>query len=81
MISILMAVGFGGVPFFLLKTQRQNAQKNGDSRTKFIFRLLSVIWGGAFPLALMGAEVFDRNGVAVLISIFNFVYFCLAKLD
>ncbi len=36
--------------------------------------LLSII-GGSLPLALLGAQVIERNGIAVIFSLVGFMYF------
>jgi hypothetical protein len=34
---------------------------------------------GSVPLALLGVEVIERNGVAVILALVGFAYFCLLR--
>lgn len=78
LISILFVLGIQLIAGVILFVARSSRDAQGRDK-KFPLRFVVSILGGALPLALLGANIIERDGLAVLLALVGFVYFILIK--
>lgn len=77
-VSVLCVLLIQIIAFTLLLTSRNWRAKRDSPRGDGLGFWVSIL-GGALPIGLLGAELIERDGVAVLLALLGFVYFILVN--
>lgn len=75
-ILIVLVIQFiAGLALFLARPNQKDIRQGTAKHPRFWIS----VFGGAIPLALLGTEMIQRDGLAVLIALVGFLYFIVIK--
>ena len=77
-VSVLCVLLIQLLTFTLLLVSRNWRAKRESSRGDGLGFWISIL-GGSLPIGLLGAELIERDGVAVLLALLGFVYFIVVN--